>query len=180
MLLENDDQKRETTPSVWMSRFREKEIDPADLPVLIKKLKADGKTIVTLNGSFDLLHAGHLHMIFEASALADVLIVALNTDASIQQYKSKDRPIIPLAYRMQMMAAIECIDYVTWFNETDPRNLLSIIQPDVHANGSEYGYNCIEAETVKKHGGRVHIISLIPNLSTSQIIEKIRSIPKEL
>lgn len=119
------------------------------------------------------MHAGHLHIIFEASQVADLLIVALNSDRSIQQYKSPLRPIVSLEYRLQMMAALEFVDYVTWFEETDPRQLLSVIKPDVHVNGAEYGENCIEAETVKAHGGKLHIVPLIPGLSTSQILKKI-------
>lgn len=179
MLLENDRQMNKAPTTAWMARYHEKALRPDELPQKVSELKAAGKTIATLNGSFDLLHAGHLHIIFEAAQQADVLIVALNSDASIRQYKSKDRPIIPLASRLQMMAAIECVDYVTWFEETDPRPLLNIIKPDVHVNGSEYGQNCIEADTVKSHGGHIHIVSLVPNLSTSQIIKKIASLPKE-
>ena len=158
----------------WEIRFQEKKIDPIDLSALIQRLRQEGKTIGTLNGSFDLLHAGHLHMLFEAARQADILIVALNSDASIKEYKSKDRPIIPLQERLQMIAALECVDYVTWFHETDPRSILSVIKPNVHSNGAEYGASCIEADTVKAFGGKVHIISLIPGLSTSQIVEKIR------
>jgi bifunctional ADP-heptose synthase (sugar kinase/adenylyltransferase) len=73
-----------------------------------------------------------------------------------------------------MMAALEFVDYVTWFDETDPRALLSLIKPDVHANGSEYGENCIEAATVKEYGGRIHVVQLVPGLSTTQIIQKIK------
>ena len=87
--------------------------------------------------------------------------------ASIRQYKSEDRPIVPLEYRLEMIAALASVDYVTWFDETDPRNLLEIIRPDVHVNGSEYGDRCIEAEIVNKHGGKVHIVGRIPGLSTS-------------
>jgi rfaE bifunctional protein nucleotidyltransferase chain/domain len=100
--------------------------------------------------------------------------MALNSDRSIQQYKSPLRPIIPLEFRLQMIAALFMVDYVTWFEETDPRNLLAKIKPDVHVNGAEYGENCIEAEVVKAGGGRVHIVSLIAGLSTSKIIEKIK------
>ena len=163
----------------WKKRFAEKSISPEALPKLIESLRAEGKTIATLNGSFDLMHAGHLHMIYEASQQADVLIVALNTDQSIQIYKSKSRPIIPLENRLQMIAALEFVTYVTWFNETDPKAILSVIKPDVHTNGAEYGADCIEAETVKSNGGKINIVTLIPGLSTSQIIEKIRSLPKE-
>ena len=150
-----------------------KTIDPIDMETIVSCLKAEGKTIATLNGSFDLLHAGHLEMIFQASLQADVLIVALNTDASIKQYKSPLRPIIPLQARLAMMAALSMVDYVTWFDETDPRMILSRIRPDVHVNGAEYGENCIEADVVRGAGGKIHIVQLVPGLSTSQIIKRI-------
>ena len=162
------------TPAQWSTAFQNKVIHPSQLAQRVQQLRAQQKRIATLNGSFDLLHAGHLQMIFEASQVGDVLIVALNTDRSIQQYKSPKRPIIPLEYRLQMMAALEFVDYVTWFEETDPRQLLSIIQPNIHVNGAEYGENCIEAETVRAHGGKIHIVQLVPGLSTSNIIQKIR------
>lgn len=158
----------------WTIEFRKKLIAPEELQTRCARFKGAGLTIATLNGSFDLLHAGHLHMIYEASKQADLLIVALNSDASIQQYKSPDRPIINLENRLQMMAALGFVDYVTWFNETDPRQILSQIKPDVHVNGSEYGAACIEAETVKDNGGTIHIVELVPGLSTSAIIDKIR------
>jgi rfaE bifunctional protein nucleotidyltransferase chain/domain len=159
--------------SALASGLEEKWIVPQELGQKVQEIKASGKTIATLNGSFDLLHAGHLEIIYQASLQADVLIVALNTDESIQQYKSPLRPIIPLEYRRQMMAALQFVDYVTWFSQTDPREILETIAPNVHVNGSEYGENCIEAEVVKKLGGRLHIVSLVPGLSTSEIIRKI-------
>jgi D-glycero-beta-D-manno-heptose 1-phosphate adenylyltransferase len=160
----------------WNTYSKEKMIPPELILSKVAQLRKAGKTIATLNGSFDLLHAGHLHIIFEASQQCDVLIVALNTDRSIQQYKSILRPIIPLEYRMQMMAAIGFVDYVTCFDETDPRKLLEIIKPDVHVNGAEYGHNCIEAPTVTANGGKIHIVQLVPGLSTTQILKKITSI----
>jgi len=108
--------------------------------------------------------------------MADVLIVALNSDSSIKKYKSEKRPIIPLEERMQMMAAISSVDFVTFFEETDPRNILDIIKPDVHVNGQEYTINCIERDVVEKNSGRVHIVKLVPGLSTSEIIKKIKSL----
>lgn len=165
------------TDETWSTHYQKKVIDPAKLASLCAQIRYEGCTIATLNGSFDILHAGHLHMIFEASQAADCLLVALNTDQSIRAYKSPDRPVIPLEYRLQMMAALGFVDYVTWFDETDPRRILSIIQPDVHVNGAEYGDQCIEAQTVLAHGGRLKIIQLIPGLSTTQIIQKIQSLP---
>lgn len=155
---------------------RTKLIDPSLLEVCVQELKAAGKTIATLNGSFDLLHAGHLSIIEEASLQAEVLIVALNSDNSIKQYKSPLRPIVPLNYRLQMVAALEMVDHVTWFEETDPRELLKKIQPHVHVNGAEYGEQCIEAEVVRQGGGRIHIVKLVEGLSTSNLIKKIMNL----
>lgn len=162
------------TPLQWSQEYKHKVIVPDNLENQCTRFKQKGYKIVTLNGSFDLLHSGHLQIIFEAKQLGDILIVALNTDASIKQYKSSKRPIIPLEYRLQMMAALSFVDFVTWFDETDPRQLLSLIKPDIHVNGSEYGFNCIEADTVRSHGGNIHIVSLVPGLSTSAIIRKIK------
>ncbi len=161
---------------LWRETYKKKIIPPDQLTERIDHLRKNNKKIATLNGSFDLLHAGHLQMIYEASQVADILIVALNTDLSIQQYKSPNRPIIPLEYRLQMICALEFVHFVTWFNETDPKILLSKIKPDVHVNGSEYGHECIEAETVKTNGGKIHIVNLVPGCSSSMIIKKIKEI----
>lgn len=161
---------------MWSTECQSKYISPLKLLQMVNKIRQEGKTIATLNGSFDLIHAGHLQIIYEASLQADVLIVALNSDQSIKKYKSPLRPIIPLQYRLQMMSALGFVNYVTWFEETDPRTLLNLIKPNVHVNGSEYGENCIEAETVKSHGGRLHIVKLVPGLSTSQILKKVATI----
>jgi rfaE bifunctional protein nucleotidyltransferase chain/domain len=155
----------------WLQK---KLVEPEHLEEKILELRMKKLTIATINGSFDLMHAGHLFIIHQASKQADRLIVALNSDSSIQKYKSKDRPIIPLSYRLEMMAALQFVDYVTWFDETDPRELLAKIKPDVHVNGAEYGANCIEAEVVQTHGGRLHLVDRIPSLATSAIIEKIK------
>lgn len=159
-----------------MAPWKEKKFVPfTSLEKHASKLRDEGKTIATLNGSFDLLHAGHLKMIYEASQQADVLMLALNSDASIQKYKSPLRPILPLEYRLEMVAALEFVDYVTFFEETTPIALLEKIRPDVHVNGAEYGKECLEAEVVQKYGGRLHIVELVPGLSTSNLIEKIKT-----
>lgn len=163
------------TEKLWADDYKKKLINPDQLAVWSEKRKNEGKTIATLNGSFDLMHAGHLEMIYQASQQADILLLALNSDASIKRYKSIDRPIIPLEYRLRMMAALEFVDFITWFEEDDPRSLLEQIQPHVHVNGSEYGENCLEADVVKKHGGKIKIIALVPGLSTSEIIKKVKS-----
>jgi D-glycero-beta-D-manno-heptose 1-phosphate adenylyltransferase len=159
----------------WITISKNKIIAPSKLENEIQKLKAQGKTIATLNGSFDLMHAGHLYIIYEASKVADVLLVAMNTDDSIKRYKNKaGRPIIPLEYRMQLMAAVSFVDFVTYFDEDDPCDLLNIVKPEIHVNGEEYGNECLEAPTVIKNGGRMHIVPRIDGLSTSDIIGKIQ------
>jgi D-glycero-beta-D-manno-heptose 1-phosphate adenylyltransferase len=162
------------TPTLWSVAYQKKVIHPSELSMCVQNLREQKKTIATLNGSFDLLHAGHLQIIFEASQVCDILIVALNTDHSIKQYKGLNRPIIPLEHRLQMLAALEFVDYITWFDESDPRHLLSIIQPDIHVNGAEYGENCIEAETIRSNGGKIHIVQLMPGLSTTSLLQKIQ------
>jgi D-glycero-beta-D-manno-heptose 1-phosphate adenylyltransferase len=166
---------RTAVPST--TSFVQEKIFPADhVAKKVSAFKKAGKTVATLNGSFDLLHAGHLYILFEAARQADILIVALNSDASIKRYKSKDRPIIPLNHRLEMVAALGCVDFVTWFEEDDPRNLIRLIQPNVHVNGAEYGENCIEAESLRECGATLHLVDRIPLLATSDIIKKIKTL----
>ena len=139
---------------------------------LIENLK--GKKIVTCNGSFDVFHYGHLYFLQQAKKQGDVLVVLLNSDASIKKYKSEDRPINNQDDRAKVLAALECVDYVTIFDDEDPRRLLDQIKPNVHVNGEEYGEDCIEAETIKKNGGKLHLVKRIPGLSTTSLIEKIK------
>lgn len=152
-------------------------VRPEEIESWVKAMRSKKKKIATINGSFDLMHAGHLFMLFEAHRQADVLIVALNSDSSIKAYKSSSRPIIPLRERLEMVASMSFVDYVTWFDETDPRALLSRIKPDVHVNGAEYGEDCIEAATVRENGGRLHLLPRIEGLATSEIINKIKALP---
>ncbi len=161
----------------WAEEYRRKVILPENLEKWADQMHEKRVKITTLNGSFDLLHAGHLQIIYEASLQGDILILALNSDSSIKAYKNPARPIIPLQYRMEMIAALEFVDYVTWFNETDPRHILSLIKPQIHVNGSEYGEKCIEADVIKKYGGKMHIVNLVPGLSTSAVLKKIQSLP---
>lgn len=165
---------RRSIPLLFQKYSEQKRIAPDQLEEKVKQWREEGKTIVTLNGSFDLMHAGHLQIIYEASQMGDILIVALNTDDSIKAYKSPSRPIVPLEYRLQMMSALGFVNYVTWFDETDPCAILSKIKPDVHVNGPDWGSDCIEAPTVKSFGGKIHIAQFIPSLSTTQIIKKIK------
>lgn len=159
--------------SSFASFCEKKIIQPSLIEERILSIRSQGKSIATLNGSFDLLHAGHLEIIYEASQQADILLMALNSDHSIKRYKGAQRPFVPLNYRLQLLSALSFVDFVTWFDELDPRALLEKIQPSVHVNGAEYGENCIEADVVRKHGGKIHIVRLVEGLSTSSLVKKI-------
>ncbi len=144
-----------------------------EIEEIAKSLKKDGKRVVTINGTFDILHVGHLEILEEAKKQGDILIVGLNSDESVKMNKGQNRPINKQEERARMLSALEIVDYIVIFNEKDPRRLLSIIKPDVHVNGSEYGENCIEGETIKKYGGKIHIVKLKQGFSTTDIIKRI-------
>src|SRR6185369_13211677 len=105
---------------------------------------------------FDVLHAGHVHILEEAKAQGDVLIVGLNSDASVKAYKGESRPIVPQAERARMLLALRAVDFVHIFDETEPMPFLAEVGPHVHVNGSEYGPDCIEAPLVKSLGAHPH------------------------
>ncbi|HEU4938195.1 MAG TPA: bifunctional heptose 7-phosphate kinase/heptose 1-phosphate adenyltransferase [Vicinamibacterales bacterium] len=147
-----------------------------ELAILADALRAKGKRIVTVNGSFDLLHAGHLHILREASRQGDTLLVGLNSDASIRSYKGPDRPLIPQAQRAEMLLALRFVDYVHIFDESEPMPFLEEVRPDVHVNGAEYGEDCIEAPVVKRYGGRIHLVDRIGGLSTSQLVAQLSAV----
>jgi rfaE bifunctional protein nucleotidyltransferase chain/domain len=131
---------------------------------IVQSLKQQGKTIVTCNGCFDILHIGHIEFLKDA----------INSDSSIKANKGPSRPINNENNRANILAALRMIDYVTIFNEKTPIRLLEQIRPNVHCNGEEYGENCIEAETIRKNNGKIHLIKLKQGFSTTNIINKIR------
>jgi D-beta-D-heptose 7-phosphate kinase / D-beta-D-heptose 1-phosphate adenosyltransferase len=146
-------------------------IKRAELAPLAARLRSKGKRIVTLNGAFDILHNGHLHLLSEARRQGDVLIVGLNSDASVRGYKGPGRPIVPEKNRADLLLALRAVDYVHIFDEADPIAFLEEVRPDVHVNGAEYGENCIESETVRRTGGVLHLVPRIAGHSTSGLIE---------
>jgi D-glycero-D-manno-heptose 1,7-bisphosphate phosphatase len=155
--------------SDFIIKDNEKKIIPKEkLKDLVEKLK-DKKT-VTINGTFDILHLGHEEILKEAKEQGDVLIVGLNSDSSVKQNKGPNRPLNNEQARAKMLANFKFVDYITIFGEETPLELLEIIKPAVHVNGSDYGESCIEAETVKKHGGKIYIVNLIQGYSTTRLI----------
>lgn len=141
----------------------------------IREWQQAGKTVVFTNGCFDLIHAGHVTYLREAAALGDVLVVALNSDASIQRLKGKSRPLVSLPDRVTVMAAFEMVDMVVSFEEDTPVPLLSVLKPDVHVKGGDYKKETLpEYSVVTGYGGRVEILGFVAGLSTSTIVERIR------
>jgi len=163
-----------------MSQENDKIKTREEIMKISEEAKKQGKKVVSINGSFDILHAGHIGMLKEAKEQGDILILGLNTDDSVRRWKKfqnnpnwAKRPIIPQEDRAAMLAAIEYVDYITLFDETDCINFIESVKPNVHVNGADYGKECIEAPAVKKYGGVVHIAKWSPGKSTSNLIAKI-------
>ena len=143
-----------------------------DITKLVADLKAQGKTIVTTNGCFDILHVGHVRYLQATKAFADVMIVCLNSDVSV--IKGPDRPINNENDRAEILCALECVDYVVLFDESSPVDLLCEIKPDVYTKGADYTIETLpEAKPVMQNGGRVEFISFVEGKSTTNVIKKI-------
>jgi D-glycero-beta-D-manno-heptose 1-phosphate adenylyltransferase len=137
------------------------------------RLRAAGKKIVFTNGAFDLMHAGHATYLQFARAQGDVLVVALNSDASVRRYKGEKRPIVDERNRARMMAALECVDYVTWFDEDEPKELVAELQPDVLVKAADWAHYVSGRDIVEARGGKVVLAPMVEGLSTTKLIEKI-------
>ena len=137
---------------------------------IVAALRSEGKTVVTTNGSFDIVHVGHVRYLKEASRQGDVLIVGLNSDLSIRTYKDPSRPINPQQRRAELLLAIRFVDYVVIYDETEPIRFIEAVKPDVHVNGEEYGRDCVEAEPLKRIGARLHLIARWAGLSTTELM----------
>jgi D-glycero-D-manno-heptose 1,7-bisphosphate phosphatase len=147
-------------------------IDRENIKEWARLVREQEKRIVTLNGSFDILHEGHIKIIREAKAQGDILLVALNSDSSVRKNKGEERPFNSEDKRALMMSAFPEVNAVTIFSDPTPIELLEDIRPSVHVNGSDYGVECIEAPIVRKYGGRIHIVELIPELSSTKMVNE--------
>ena len=147
-----------------------------DLPKLLRDLKAQGKTVVTTNGCFDILHVGHVRYLQKTKTFADVMIVCLNSDVSVKKIKGPDRPINNENDRAEILCALACVDYVVMFDESSPENLLCEIKPDVHTKGADYTIETLpEAKSINANGGRIEFISFVEGKSTTKKKKKISS-----
>lgn len=138
--------------------------------------KHQGKRVVFTNGCFDLLHLGHVDYLEKARNLGDILVVGLNTDDSVSRFKGPQRPIQDEISRARVMASLQAVDMVVFFNEDTPQNLISQLLPHILVKGSDYlAENIVGADVVKKAGGVVKTIDFVPGYSTTRIVEKIKT-----
>ncbi len=146
----------------------------ADIADRAARLKADGKRVVFTNGCFDLLHAGHVHLLQDARGQGDVLIVGLNSDASVRIIKGPQRPVVPQGERAQVLASLESVDCVVLFDEPDPGPLIDTIIPQVLVKGGDWAKDhIVGAGTVERNGGTVLSLPLVGGCSTTDIISTV-------
>ena len=146
----------------------------SELASVLQQAKADGNVVVTTNGCFDVLHLGHLRYLQAARQLGDMLVVAVNSDSSVRHLKGENRPLVPEDERAEMLAGLECVDYVVIFPELTPIDLLSELKPNIHVKGGDYKLEqLIEREVVEANGGEVIVGLNVPGKSTTNLIEVI-------
>ena len=145
-----------------------------DFLELVREWQQKGLTIVFTNGCFDILHPGHIDLLEQAKGLGDKLVIGLNTDNSVSRIKGDLRPINDEEFRGQMIAALESVDLVTYFDDETPIDLIKEVKPDILIKGNDYRLEeIVGANFVMEYGGVVKTISLLPGYSTTKLIEKI-------
>lgn len=150
----------------------------SELQKAVEDAKQQGKSVVFTNGCFDILHIGHVRYLQDARAEGDLLVVGVNSDDSVRRLKGPDRPVVPEFERVEILAALECVDYVTIFPEATPVELILAIRPDVHVKGGDYRPEDLpEADAVHSVGGRIQIVPYTSTetegRSTTNLIGKI-------
>jgi D-beta-D-heptose 7-phosphate kinase/D-beta-D-heptose 1-phosphate adenosyltransferase len=147
---------------------------PFDLQRALRARRQEGKLLIFTNGCFDLLHPGHVYTLTQAKALGDVLVVGVNSDASVKRLKGPTRPILNERERATVLAALTVVDYVTIFPEDTPLDLIRLLRPDVLVKGGDWGAEAvIGKEEVEAYGGRVVLIPYQSGFSTTDIIERV-------
>jgi D-glycero-beta-D-manno-heptose 1-phosphate adenylyltransferase len=157
-----------------MRTISSKVVSRAAMKRIRRSLKGRGRKWVFTNGAFDILHAGHVTYLEFARKQGDVLVVGLNSDASVRRYKGRGRPVNGQADRAKVLAALECVDYVVIFNEDEPAKLIGELLPDVLVKGADWAHYVSGRDVVEKHGGRVVLAKMVKGRSTTGIIETIR------
>ncbi len=155
----------------------EKIVARETLASLLEEHRRQGRRIVFTNGCFDILHAGHVRYLAQARRLGDVLIVALNTDRSVRAIKGPDRPVVGQEERAFVVAGLESVDYVTFFDDKTPLSLIEALQPDILVKGGDWkADNVVGGDVVRSRGGDVVVLPYLEGASTTNIIEKIRRV----
>ncbi len=151
-------------------------VDRKEISELCEQLRNEGKKIVFTNGCFDIIHSGHIHYLIEAKKLGNVLIVGLNTDASVRRLKGQSRPINVEQDRAAVLNALKPVDYVVLFDEDTPIELIKQVRPDFLVKGADYERkNIVGADFVESYGGRVATIEFVEGKSTTNIINRMKS-----
>jgi D-beta-D-heptose 7-phosphate kinase/D-beta-D-heptose 1-phosphate adenosyltransferase len=146
----------------------------SDLLDRLNEHRKKNQRVVFTNGCFDILHVGHVRYLFEAKSQGDILVVGLNSDASVRKIKEEQRPIIGQGQRAEILASLRCVDYVTIFDDPDPLALISALKPDILVKGADWQEKeIIGADVVKANGGKVVRVPVVPEISTSDIIHVI-------
>jgi D-beta-D-heptose 7-phosphate kinase/D-beta-D-heptose 1-phosphate adenosyltransferase len=152
---------------------------PGEAVALAESARRAGRRVVFTNGVFDILHPGHIRYLQQARALGDLLIVGLNSDASVRRNKGPERPINPEAERAEILEALACVDAVVVFDEDTPERIIQTVRPDVLVKGADWAENAIVGrDTVESHGGSVVRVPVEQGFSTSEIIRRIRTAPE--
>lgn len=150
-------------------------IQREEIQQVLDKERKSGKTIVTTNGCFDILHVGHVRYLQETKTHADLCVVCLNSDVSVKKIKGPDRPINNENDRAEILCALSCVDYVVLFDESSPEELLCELKPDVHTKGADYTIETLpEAKAIMANGGRIEFIGFVEGMSSTSIIEKMK------
>jgi len=155
-------------------RYKIKSLE--ELKAIVTELHARGRTITFANGCFDLIHVGHIRYLQSAKALGDVLLLGINSDAGVAALKGKGRPLQSAEDRLEILASLECVDYVFVFDDLTVDGILKMLRPDIHAKGTDYSQDTVpERETVNSYGGRVAIVGDSKEHSTRDLIQAILS-----
>lgn len=161
-----------------MSRFpdtKKKVRSPEAATRWVQTLQRQGKKVVFTNGCFDLLHAGHVTYLEEARRQGNALVVAMNGDQSVSRLKGKDRPLVPLKDRARVLAALACVDCVTWFHSDTPVKLVAQLKPKIYVKGGDWDITTIpEYQVVTSYGGKALALSFVKGRSTTNLIQKAR------
>ena len=157
----------------YFEKICNKILDKEGLEKWLEDCRKNGKKIVFSNGCFDILHRGHVEYLSKAAAYGDVMVIGLNTDASVRRLKGPSRPVNDEKARAFVLAGLECVTAVVFFDEDTPYNLIKTVQPDVLVKGSDYKpENIVGYDVVMAKGGKVVTVDLVEGFSTTKTIEK--------